>query len=90
MSEVWYDLEPASDNLRVVAGPPGYNPYDLKERLQLPEGFRWVSQEEWDRRRPEVEYIPKVCLTPGVGVPARFERPMDSRRSAGQQAKVVE
>ena len=43
---VWYDLDPKSGELWVVAGPAGYDVADL-DPDELPEGFRWVTDEEW-------------------------------------------
>lgn len=43
---VWYDLDPRAGELWVVAGPAGYDVADL-DPDELPEGFRWVTDEEW-------------------------------------------
>lgn len=42
----YYDLDPHASELWVVAGPPGYDVDDL-DPDNLPEGFRWVEDGEW-------------------------------------------
>jgi hypothetical protein len=41
-----YDLDPAASQLWVVAGPDGWKVEDINPD-SLPDGFRWVSDEEW-------------------------------------------
>ena len=41
-----YDLAPQSGSLLAVAGPDGYD--DPINQDKLPEGFRWVSDTEWE------------------------------------------
>ena len=41
-----YDLAPQSAELLAVAGPDGYD--ELINQDRLPEGFRWVSDTEWE------------------------------------------
>ena len=42
-----YDLEPHAAALYAVAGPDGHDARTLAESDSLPDGFRWVSDEEW-------------------------------------------
>lgn len=42
----WYDLDPNASELWVVEGPAGVDPKSI-DPDHLPEGFRWVSDEEW-------------------------------------------
>jgi hypothetical protein len=42
-----YDLQPQAGELCVVAGPIGYR-VDEIDMDDLPEGFRWVTAEEWE------------------------------------------
>ena len=41
-----YDLDPQASELWVVAGPEGYQISDIDPE-NLPDGFRWVSENEW-------------------------------------------
>lgn len=41
-----YDLDVYGSELVAVAGPAGYDPRTINTD-ELPEGFRWVSPEEW-------------------------------------------
>ncbi len=41
-----YDLDPRASELWAVAGPDGYDPTTI-DPDDLPEGFRWVEEEEW-------------------------------------------
>ncbi len=41
-----YDLNPQAPHLLAVAGPSGYD--RLIDQDKLPEGFRWVSDTEWE------------------------------------------
>ena len=41
-----YDLDPQSSELWAVAGPAGFKKGDI-DTDNLPEGFRWVTAEEW-------------------------------------------
>ncbi len=41
-----YDLDPQSSELWAVAGPAGFSKGDI-DTDNLPEGFRWVTAEEW-------------------------------------------
>lgn len=53
-----YDLDPQASELWVVAGPDGFvgeiDPDDL------PEGFRWVTGEEWEALQDAVNESPRV------------------------------
>jgi len=42
-----YDIDPSSSELWVVAGPAGYKVSQI-DADDLPEGFRWVTNEEWE------------------------------------------
>lgn len=42
-----YDLDPNAAELWVVAGPEGYDPKAI-DTDNLPDGFRWVEDEEWE------------------------------------------
>jgi hypothetical protein len=42
-----YDLDPQASELVAVAGPAGFSKSDL-DPDNLPEGFRWVTAEEWE------------------------------------------
>jgi len=44
-----YDLGPAGDNL-AVAGPDGVDPRTIDPK-NLPEGFRWLDDSEWEELR---------------------------------------
>jgi hypothetical protein len=50
-----YDLSPQSSELCAVAGPAGrVDPIDMDD---LPEGFRWVTDHEWESLQPdEMDY----------------------------------
>ena len=41
-----YDLDPQAGELWAVAGPAGVDPRSI-DPDSLPEGFRWVEDEEW-------------------------------------------
>lgn len=41
-----YDLDPQAGELWAVAGPDGVDPQAI-DADALPEGFRWVSDDEW-------------------------------------------
>ena len=43
-----YDLDPEASELWVVAGPAGYEASAI-DADDLPEGFRWVTAEEWSQ-----------------------------------------
>lgn len=43
-----YDLCPQAADLMAVAGPAGYDPEAIDPDA-LPDGFRWVEPEEWER-----------------------------------------
>ena len=43
-----YDLDPQSSELWVVAGPDVPRP-ELIDPDDLPEGFRWITNEEWEQ-----------------------------------------
>lgn len=45
---VTYDLDPLASENWIVAGPPGWLIADI-DPDDLPDGFRWVDDEEWDR-----------------------------------------
>jgi hypothetical protein len=45
---VWYDLDPHASDLWVVAGPHGHDPATI-DPDNLPDGFRWVSEDEWEK-----------------------------------------
>lgn len=49
-----YDLDPNASELWAVAGPEGC---DVKavDTDNLPEGFRWVSEDEWSELQVSVE-----------------------------------
>lgn len=42
-----YDLDPQASELWAVAGPAGFSKGDI-DPDNLPEGFRWVTAEEWE------------------------------------------
>lgn len=48
-----YDLDPQAAELWVVAGPAGWNVQDI-DPDNLPEGFRWVSDEEWSELQESI------------------------------------
>lgn len=41
-----YDLDPQASELWAVAGPAGVDPKTI-DPDGLPDGFRWVTDEEW-------------------------------------------
>ena len=43
-----YDLDVMASELWAVAGPYGYDVHAI-DPDNLPPGFRWVDNEEWDR-----------------------------------------
>jgi len=45
--DTWYDLDPESADLHVVAGPAGARVEDI-DPDNLPAGFRWVEDGEWE------------------------------------------
>jgi hypothetical protein len=47
-----YDLAPQASELWVVAGPIGYS-VDEIDADDLPNGFRWVTAEEWESLQKE-------------------------------------
>jgi hypothetical protein len=49
-----YDLQPQASELCVVAGPIGYS-VDEIDMDALPEGFRWVTAQEWEELQAENE-----------------------------------
>lgn len=48
-----YDLDPNGSELWVVAGPSGFDPCNIDADC-LPEGFRWVTSEEWEEMDEEI------------------------------------
>lgn len=52
--EVWYDLELLGGELMVVAGPKGWKVADIDPDA-LPDGFRWVTGEEWEEQCDTME-----------------------------------
>lgn len=49
-----YDLDPQASELWAVAGPNGIDPSTI-DTDDLPEGFRWVESEEWERLSSPVD-----------------------------------
>jgi hypothetical protein len=47
-----YDLDPQAAELWVVAGPAGYEATAI-DPDDLPRGFRWVTNEEWEELQGE-------------------------------------
>lgn len=47
-----YDLQPQASELCVVAGPIGYS-VDQIDMDDLPDGFRWITTEEWEELQSE-------------------------------------
>lgn len=56
-----YDLDPQASELWVVAGPAGVDPKTI-DTDNLPEGFRWVSSDEWEELQNDGEQASKVSL----------------------------
>ena len=60
-----YDLDIHASELWVVAGPDGHDPYQL-DPDSLPEGFRWITDDEWETiktRKPVAEdAIRELCV----------------------------
>lgn len=53
-----YDLDPLASDLWVVAGPDGHiGPIDPDD---LPENFRWVTEQEWESLQDAVNESPRV------------------------------
>jgi hypothetical protein len=50
-----YDLAPRASELWIVAGPAGYDPKAI-DTDNLPDGFRWVTAEEWEALEALVEF----------------------------------
>lgn len=48
-----YDLQPQASELWCVAGPDGFDPATIDSDI-LPEGFRWMSVEEWELAQDDV------------------------------------
>lgn len=48
-----YDLDPQASELWAVAGPAGWDIKDI-DTDNLPEGFRWVSDEEWSELQESI------------------------------------
>ena len=55
-SLVWYDLDPQASELWVVEGPAGWDVEEL-DPDNLPDGFRWVTAQEWEERHEEMEIV---------------------------------
>jgi hypothetical protein len=49
-----YDLDPQASELWAVAGPEGYRISDIDPE-NLPDGFRWVSENEWQELQEGTE-----------------------------------
>jgi hypothetical protein len=49
-----YDLDPNAAELWVVAGPAGYDVSKI-DTDNLPDGFRWVENEEWEALQNDSE-----------------------------------
>jgi hypothetical protein len=49
-----YDLQPQAGELCVVAGPIGYS-VDQIDMDDLPDGFRWITTEEWEELQAQDE-----------------------------------
>ena len=49
-----YDLDPQASELWAVAGPEGYQISDIDPE-NLPDGFRWVSENEWQELQEGTE-----------------------------------
>lgn len=47
-----YDLDPLASELWVVEGPEGYDVYEIDPDC-LPEGFRWIDDDEWSERNQD-------------------------------------
>ena len=52
-----YDLDPLAGELWAVAGPAGHDPEAI-DPDDLPEGFRWVEDDEWSRLQARVGTTP--------------------------------
>jgi|688.fasta_scaffold00823_9 hypothetical protein len=50
-----YDLAPQASRLWVVAGPAGHYVANIDE-ANLPEGFRWVTEKEWEELQALAEF----------------------------------
>jgi hypothetical protein len=47
-----YDLDPLSAELWAIAGPAGHDPKAI-DTDDLPDGFRWITTEEWEELQSE-------------------------------------
>jgi hypothetical protein len=52
-----YDLDPQAGELWAVAGPNGFDPKAI-DPDNLPDGFRWVEDEEWEAIQADAPRIP--------------------------------
>lgn len=53
-----YDLDPLASDLWAIAGPDGY--IGEIDTDNLPEGFRWVTEQEWASLQDAINKPPKV------------------------------
>jgi len=53
-----YDLLPLAGDLWAIAGPDGLDPTTvaIKAADDLPEGYRWIEDDEWENAVREREY----------------------------------
>lgn len=54
-NEYWTDLDVSASELWVVAGPRPYTRDDDETHGGLAEGFRWVTDDEWEASQPLTE-----------------------------------
>lgn len=54
----WYDLDPRASELWVVEGPRGFKIEDI-DPDNLPDGFRWVGEDEWEQETGKAKREPK-------------------------------
>lgn len=55
-----YDLDPNASELWAVAGPEGYDVSQI-DPDNLPPGFRWVTEDEWEALQNERKLVADTC-----------------------------
>lgn len=67
-----YDLDVYGSALTAVAGPAGYDPATI-DTDELPDGFRWVTTEEWESLEGDGDTLGEIVAANSISEDADVE-----------------